>query len=663
MEAYRKLTNDEIATLEKQYCRCTDWSDIAVAQSFTPQHIRNVNFSGKVKLGTFTKTISLPGGLQRNTGISNANIHNCEIRNNVYINNIRSSIANYIVDEDSVIENVDILVTEEKCSFGNGIRVNVINEMGGREVPIYNELSAQVAYIIALYRHRPEVIKRLFKLIDEYAEAQSSDMGYVGKNVHLTNCRTLRNVVFKESCVINGVYKLGDGTVNSAPEAPTYVGQGVIASNFIFAEGSHITDGVIVDHCYVGQGCQLGKMYSAEQSLFFANSTGFHGEACSIFAGPFTVTHHKSTLLIAAVYSFFNAGSGSNQSNHMYKLGPIHQGVLERGCKTASDSYLLWPAKIGAFTVVMGRHDRNSDTSDLPFSYLIENENSSVLVPGVNLRSVGTIRDAQKWPKRDIRKAKQKRDLINFNLLSPFTIHKMQKGRNLLLKLQQHSGATSEFYSYHSTLIKRTSLENGIKLYEMGITKFLGNSLISKLEKAASLKTNDDIRRALQPDSQVGLGEWVDIAGMIAPQTELTRLLDDVENGTLATLKDVEARFEQMHRSYYDYEWTWAAQLLKENFNKSLENFTAQDVINCIEQWKKSVVELDEMLYADAKKEFTLSAKTGFGVDGNEESKLQDFEQVRGPFEQNAFVAEVTNHIARKTALGDSMIEKMKEIK
>ena len=662
MNTYRKLTAAEIATLEKQHCRCADWSAVEVAQDFSPLHIHNVNFSGQVKLGTFTKTITLPGGLQRNTGISNANIHHCDIRNDVYINNIRSSIANYTVDEDSVIENVDILVTEGKCSFGNGVRVIVINEMGGREVPIYNELSAQVAYIIALYRHRPEVLKRLFKLIDEYAEKQSSSMGYVGKNVHITNSSSLRNMVFKDSCIVNGVYKLGDGTINSSPEAPTYIGQGVIASHFIVAEGSKITDSTVIDHCFVGQGCQLGKMYSAENSLFFANSAGFHGEACSIFAGPFTVTHHKSTLLIAAVYSFFNAGSGSNQSNHMYKLGPAHQGVLERGCKTASDSYLLWPAKIGAFTVVMGRHDSNSDTSALPFSYLIENENKSILVPGVNLRSVGTIRDAQKWPKRDIRKANQKRDLINFNLLSPFTIHKMLKGRNLLLKLEQHSGQTSEFYSYHSTLIKRSSLKNGIKLYEMGITKFLGNSLISRLEKAASLKSNEDIRRALQPDSQVGLGEWIDVAGMIAPQTELTRLLDDIENGTLATLNDISERFEQVHKYYYDYEWTWAAKLLRYSYGKMLEEFTAEDVIKCVELWKKSVVELDEMLYADAKKEFTLSAMTSFGVDGNEQDKQLDFEQVRGQFEKNAFVAEVTDHIARKTALGDSMIEKMKAI-
>ena len=36
----------------------------------------------------------------------------------------------------------------------------------------------------------------------------------------------------------------------------------------------------------------------------------------------------------------------------MYKLGPIHQGAMERGAKTTSDSYILWPARVGAFSLV-----------------------------------------------------------------------------------------------------------------------------------------------------------------------------------------------------------------------------------------------------------------------------------------------------------------------
>ena len=142
---------------------------------------------------------------------------------------------------------------------------------------------------------------------------------------------------------------------------------------------------------------------------------------------------HKSSLLIAGMFSFLNAGSGSNQSNHLYKLGPIHQGIVERGSKTTSDSYILWPAKIGAFSLIMGRHVNHPDTSDLPFSYLIEKNNQTYLVPGVNLRSVGTIRDALKWPKRDKRTDPHQLDCINFNLLSPYSIQKMLTGMELSL--------------------------------------------------------------------------------------------------------------------------------------------------------------------------------------------------------------------------------------
>jgi hypothetical protein len=94
----------------------------------------------------------------------------------------------------------------------------------------------------------------------------------------------------------------------------------------------------------------------------------------------------------------------------------------------------------------MGRHVTHSDTSNLPFSYLIEQQNTTYLVPGVNLRSVGTIRDAQKWPRRDSRSDPDRLDSINYNLLSPFTIQKMIKGIKLLHNLQYSSGELSDVY-------------------------------------------------------------------------------------------------------------------------------------------------------------------------------------------------------------------------
>jgi hypothetical protein len=395
--------------------------------------------------------------------------------------------------------------------------------------------------------------------------------------------------------------------------------------------------------------------------LFFANCGGFHGEACSIFAGPYTVTHHKSTLLIAGIFSFMNAGSGSNQSNHMYKLGPIHQGIVERGSKTTSDSYLLWPARIGPFTLVMGRHYKNLDTTSLPFSYLIESNDESVLVPAVNLRSVGTIRDAQKWPRRDKRKDPSKIDLLNFNLLSPFTIRKMIDGRDLLRNLRKNSGTGSDNFYYNSMKISGHSLERGIDLYQKGIDKFLGNSIIKRLE-LTFFSSDDQIRERLMPDSDHGKGEWIDLAGLIAPKNDVDAMLDGIEKGDLGTLDDLYRSFLKMHNSYYEWEWTWAAERLEEETGKPLKQFTSYDVISIVERWKKSVVELDNLLYEDARKEFALSSMTGFGMDGGDREKILDFEMVRGDFESNPIVSAIKDHITVKSALGDELIERMRRV-
>jgi len=657
----RPLSAEEITILTSQSCSCDDWSNVQVADGFDPAKVKSTHFSGKIKLGVFEKQVCLPGGLARPAGITNATIHNCTIGNNVYIERVRDYIANYVIEDDVVIKNVDLLVVDGPSSFGNGTEVTVVNEAGGREIPIYDHLSAQTAYIIAFYRHRPKVIENLRKMIAAYTKSVTSSMGLLAERAKLINCRIIRNLKAGPDCTIEGVERLENGSINSCPEDPVYIGSGVIAQDFIACSGSRITDGTIIIKCFVGQGTELAKQYSAENSVFFANCGGFHGEACSIFAGPYTVTHHKSTLLIAGLFSFLNAGSGTNQSNHMYKLGPAHQGIVERGSKTASDSYMLWPAKVGAFTVVMGRHYRNSDTSDLPFSYLIEHEDESILVPAVNLRSVGTVRDARKWPKRDRRKSPVKLDYINFKLLSPYTVQKMLNGCELLANLKAASGETSEYFTYHSVKIKNSSLDGGIRFYQMGVNKFLGNCLINRLEDK-QFKNIDELRAALKSQTSLGIGKWVDMAGLFAPEQVVLKMLDDIENGTSSTLEQITEAFRSIYEKYPQYEWAWVANILQQLLGKSLDMITSDDVIELTKKWKTAVVELDRLLYADAKKEFAATAQTGYGIDGDRETKQADFEAVRGTFEANSFVCEIEKHIAGKTALGDKLIGRIEKL-
>ena len=659
--SYRSLTPQEITQLEAQGCTAKNWADVEVASGFEPAYVQNAHFSGHNKIGVFGKEITLPGGLTIHSGIYNATLHNCEVGNDAHLYNIHNYIANYHIGDDTCIENVNAILVDGKSTFGNGVRVPVMNEGGGREIPIFNELSASLAYILTLYRHRPKMIHEIERAIDAYAEAQASDHGYIGDNVRIVNCGSIKNVHIGDYAELIGVSRLKNGTINSNETAPVRLGSGVKCIDFILASGVEIGDSTLVDKCFVGQGTVFDKHYSAGESLFFSNCQGMHGEACAIFAGPYTVTHHKSTLLIAGMFSFLNAGSGSNQSNHMYKLGPIHQGIAERGAKTTSDSYMLWPSKVGAFSLVMGRHTHHADTSELPFSYLIENNSESYLVPGANLRTVGTIRDAQKWPKRDNRKDPHKLDQINFNLLSPYTVQKMWHGREILNELQALGGENTEVYGYKNCKIRNSSLVHGRELYTIGIQKFLGNSLISRLEKS-EWKTMEELRVALRPDSEAGLGDWVDMAGLIAPRGEVTRLLNDVEQGGMS-LEDIQNRLAQIHANYYSYEWTWALDKLEKVWGCSVADVTIEKVRKAVEDWKTAVVNLDKMVYNDARKEFDLNSKTGFGVDGDRDQAEADFEEVRGSFESNSFVKAVLEHIETKTQLGNSMLAKFAEIK
>ena len=657
-QGYRPLTEAEIAALKDHANSADDWAQVWVKEDFVPKYILNTHFSGWVRLGLFEKTFDLPGGISKHSGLYYTYLHNVEVGDNCCIEHVNNYIANYTIGEETFISNVDTILVQGETTFGNGVEVSVLNETGGREVLSYDQLSAHEAYFMAMYRHRPELIQRLRQLIMNYIDGLRSSHGTIGAHAHITDVGNITNVKIGDYAEIVGTRRLYNGSVNSVREAPVTLGYSVICTDFIISSGSRVESGTALSRCFVGQACTLAHGYSASDSLFFSNCHEENGEACAIFAGPFTVTHHKSTLLIASQFSFMNAGSGSNQSNHMYKLGPIHQGIMERGAKTSSDSYILWPARIGAFSLVMGRHTTHPDLANLPFSYLIESCDKTFLIPGVNLKSVGTIRDAQKWPRRDARTDPHRLDQINYNLLSPYTIQKMINGRQILEQLQWVAGMTSEIYSYQSAKIKASSLRKGIHYYDLAIHKFLGNSLIKRLEGLACTSI-EAVRSALRPTTTIGLGDWVDLSGLIAPKAEVLRLVEAIESGAIHEVGEIHETLSDLHRHYYEYEWTWAYDKIKPYYGLDLEGAAASEIAQLVERSRSSVLALDREVYADAKKEFSLSAMTGFGADGDEVQQARDFEQVRGAFDSNPYVSSILKHIEDKSALGQELLDRL----
>jgi len=635
--SHRPLNNSEKTALQNQGCFSSDWSKIEVTDSFSTDFVHQVRFMGTVKLGSLGGTVMTSKGESSTSGLYNCKIENCEIGNNVLLDNVQL-VKNYKIMDQVILENVQSISVSASSTFGNGFEIEVLNEGGGRELKIFDRLSAQLAYILVSYRHNPALIDSINRMISDYAEKCSSDTGSIGTGAEIRNAGTISEVNIGEYASICGAALLKNGTIVSNKEAPAFVGENVIAKNFIILSGSKVDGGAMVDKSFVGQGVEIGKQFSSENSVFFANSEAFHGEAVSIFAGPYTVSHHKSSLLIAGMYSFYNAGSGTNQSNHMYKLGPVHQGILERGSKTGSFAYLLWPCRIGAYSVVMGKNQASFDTSDFPFSYINVDNEKSILTPGMNLFTVGTKRDTEKWPKRDKRKDPVKLDLINFDFLSPYIVQKVLNSLDVLLELYEKASKKQETVFYKGIRIKRLMLKSTRKFYETAVNIFLGDQVIKRLEKIDGSPGLESIRKAFAPGSGDIPEKWIDLSGMIASEKAVQRLLADITSGTANTLEKIVSALEQIHASYEDEVWNWTTRILAERYDVDVKEINADQLLELINRWESETIKLNKMILSDAGKEFDNSSKIGFGVDGNEEVRDLDFEAVRGVLDENKFI-------------------------
>jgi hypothetical protein len=230
----------------------------------------------------------------------------------------------------------------------------------------------------------------------------------------------------------------------------------------------------------------------------------------------------------------------------------------------------------------------------------------------------------------------------------------------ILKKLVQTEPDTSGCYSFQNCRIKHSSAIKGIDLYQIAVDKFLGNSLIARLrdKKLGSLA---ELRELLHSHTATGLGDWVDLSGLIAPKHAVAELMTQIEQDELM-LGDIENKFNEWNANFYQYQWEWVRSHLEKVWGKATEQVEVEDVISTIEKWIESVVKLDRLIYDDARKEFDLDAQIGFGADGDATERQQDFENVRGTFESNPFVNEVLKHIQRKSALAEEVIAKLAKI-
>jgi hypothetical protein len=180
-----------------------------------------------------------------------------------------------------------------------------------------------------------------------------------------------------------------------------------------------------------------------------------------------------------------------------------------------------------------------------------------VLVPGRNITTVGLYRDIKKWPKRDKRSKQSRKSIINFDWLSPFTVGEIMQGIQILKDLRNASGDNVSNYNFHEYVIACSSLKKGLKYYDIALRIYMG-AVLKRAQKEGYIG---------KPVSSIGKGRWIDLSGLLLPESEEQRLIEDIKSGAIDNIQQVLDRFSDINNHYSDYRWAWSYQMILDYYH------------------------------------------------------------------------------------------------
>ncbi len=613
MNDYRSLTSDEIEALKKNGCWAEDWTSVNVTEDFEPERLSHVRMYGEVNIGDLCGDLEVQDDFYCPCGIHNATLRNVTIGDLCLIENVGVYVSNYVIGDSCHIANIGKMewIHGEGCGEGN--LISVLNEAGKGNVTLFCELTSQLAAFMVRHDSDRELKRKMEKLVEEnIAKRENVDTsheyewGIIGDGVSITNTKEITNCAIYNECVVENATALQYCTLGSI-YGEVYISDDVCLDSCIVDQNASISSGARLTNCYVGESCKISNGFTATASLFFANSEMHCGEACAAFCGPFSASHHKSSLLIGGMFSFYNAGSSTNFSNHAYKMGPIHWGELERGSKTASGSYLFMPAHIGAYSVVLGKVMNHPSTSCLPFSYIFGEGDKTIIIPGRNFVSYGFYRDIHKWPERDMRPIDNRQSIINHDWLSPYSIQGVIEGKRILekLRLSQEDFSVSaqedpKEYTWNGLTIPAKALHDGIRYYDALIKMFLAKALEDGKQHGACDEDYSPLLDCATGESD----EWSDLAGLLLPTDVEGDIANRIKADELKSIEEINEALKGEHEVYGEYTYDYAYKFILNLYDT--EELTDEIADEIERQGKEAKTFWYECLEKDIKKEYAL---------------------------------------------------------
>ncbi len=593
-EGWRHLQADEVERLVKNNNTADNWDHILVTDVFDANQIKNTRFFGLVRIGRLRNIVLQHHDLKLPAGITNSLIISCDIGDDVAIHEVHY-LSRYIIGDCCILFNVQEMNTTDHAKFGNGIIkegepesvrtwIDLMNEMGLRNVLPFDGMIAADAYLWAKYRDDTALQKKLFQITQNDFDKRRGFYGTTGNQCVIKNSLIIKDVKIGSNCYIKGANKLKNLTINSSAEESTQIGEGVELVNGIIGYGCKIFYGCKAVKFILGNNSNLKYGARLINSLLGDNSTISCCEVLNNLIFPAHEQHHNNSFLVASVVlgqSNMSAGAtiGSNH-NSRANDNEIQAG---RGFWPGLCTSVKHPSRFASF-VLLSKADYPSELDiTLPFSLLNNNVSKDRLevMPAYwwlyNMYALA--RNSWKFNKRDTRLSEVQH--IEFDPFAPDTMEEIFTALSLLERwtakaylqekgIQAGNKAEKELEKKGRELLSGDEeMVNGLEVLGENMEHSKRKVLILKPWKAyhaywdilhyyavtnilSFLRSHDDITFSKMCNDLEGKRdtEWVNMGGQIMKKSDLDTLRSDIGTGKLRSWNEIHKRYDELWKKY-----------------------------------------------------------------------------------------------------------------
>lgn len=428
----RSLSTGEIVVLKAQGNYSNDWGRISVHRDFSPEHIWHNRFIGHVSLGVFDgQTIaqeSEPCSLVR-SGIWRSSIENSHLASGCAISDSPQIYNSAILASAAVVSShISAKPGKHGLLYGNGTRIPVGIETGGRELAFFADISLELAeYLLSHPKNEP--IQQAYEaLLKSYLRKVTGALTIVDRGAMVFSVKRLIDSYIGPGALLCGADEVNNSCIISSPQDPVRITNGSVVRDSCIQEGVEISDTAIIQQAMLFEHSHASHHGKIVDSIIGPNSGVSKGEITSCFLGPFVGFHHQS-MLIAAFWpgGRGNVGYGANVgSNHTSRV-PDQECWPGEGMFFGLGCAVKYPANFrqAPYSIIAAGVTTLPQKMDFPFSLINEpvayipeippGYNNLIPAWGLSNNMYALMRNEQKYLQRN----KARRNTFDLRLFRP----------------------------------------------------------------------------------------------------------------------------------------------------------------------------------------------------------------------------------------------------